>query len=304
MAAGGSKTAIFAALAGNFAIAVTKFGAAVHTGSSAMLSEAIHSLVDTGNQGLLLYGMRQASRPATSEHPFGYGKELYFWSFLVAILIFGLGAGLSIWEGINGVLDPHPIDNPEVSYVVLALAILFEGAALFVATRAFIAQKGEQGMLDAVRGAKDPSLFTVLFEDSAAIVGLLVALAGIYFGQTLGIFWLDGAAAIGIGLLLAGVALFLAYECKSLLLGEAADAAMIESVRNLLAADPRIMRVTDVLTMHMGPEDVLVAVDVNFIDSLSTSDIESAVAGLEERIKERFPQATRVYLGARALPAG
>jgi cation diffusion facilitator family transporter len=303
MAAGTSKTAVYAALFGNLAIAVTKFSAALYTGSSAMLSEAIHSLVDTGNQGLLLYGMRQATRPPSSEHPFGYGMELYFWSFVVAILIFGLGAGLSIWEGVNGILDPHPVTDPEVTYVVLGLAILFEAGASFVAARAFWAQKGSQSFLRAVRNAKDPSLFTVLFEDTAAIIGLLIALVGIYAGHVLEIPWLDGAAAVAIGIVLATVALFLAYECKSLLVGEAAARSTVDGIRNVIAAEPRVMRVDDVLTMHLGPQEVLVAADIDFIDSLDATGIEGLIADLELRIRERYPNATRIYLEARHLPA-
>ena len=199
MASGSSKLAVYAALTGNLAIAVTKFAAATFTGSSAMLSEAIHSMVDTGNQALLLYGMYRAGLPADEKHPFGYGKELYFWSFVVAILIFGLGAGFSIYEGVHGVLNPTPIENAAVSYIVLGLAMVFEGGASLFALRQFLAQKGEMGFFEAVRRGKDPALFTVLFEDGAAMIGLMIAMAGIFLGQHLGLPWLDGAAAIAIG---------------------------------------------------------------------------------------------------------
>ena len=223
MASGSSKLAVYAALAGNLAIAAIKFAAAVFTGSSAMLSEAIHSLVDTGNQVLLLYGMYRAALPADAQHPFGYGKELYFWSFVVAILIFGLGAGFSIYEGVQGVLRSTAIENVMLSYVVLGFSLLFEMGAGFMALRQFLAEKGDLGFFAAVRRGKDPALFTVLFEDGAAIVGLMIAMAGIFLGQYLQLPWLDGAAAVAIGLVLAGVAMFLAYECKALLIGEAAD---------------------------------------------------------------------------------
>ena len=188
--------AVYAALAGNLAIAVTKFGAAVFTGSSAMLSEAIHSVVDTGNQALLLYGMYRAGLPADARHPFGYGKELYFWSFVVAILIFGLGAGFSIYEGMHGILQPTPVQNAMVSYVVLGFSLVFEGGAGFLALRQFLREKGDMGFFEAVRRGKDPALFTVLFEDSAAILGLIIAMVGIFLGQQLQLPWMDGAAAV------------------------------------------------------------------------------------------------------------
>jgi len=303
MASGSSKLAVYAALFGNGAIAVTKFAAATVTGSSAMLSEAIHSVVDTGNQGLLLYGMHRAARPATPAHPFGHGKELYFWSFMVAILIFGLGAGLSIWEGVHGVLQPQPVTNIVVNYVVLGLAIVFEGGALFVAGREFNRRRGGLGWLQAVREGKDPALFTVLFEDTAALTGLLLALAGIYFADRYGLPWLDGAAAIGIGVVLASVAVFLAYECKGLLIGEAASPALVADVRAILDGDRRVKRVQDVLTMHLGPEEVLVAADLDFIDSIDANEVERAVAELEDRIRGRYPEAGRIFLEARRLTA-
>src|SRR3954451_9330809 len=217
MAAHGSRTVIYAALAGNAAIAATKFAAGWHTGSSAMLSEAVHSTVDTGNQLLLLHGLRRAARPPTPEHPFGHGLQLYFWAFVVAVLIFGLGAGLSILEGIGKVREPHPVENAWVNYLVLGLALAFEGAVWLVALRAFRAEKGPRGWLEAVRASKDPTVFTVLFEDSAAMLGLLVALLGVFLSERLALPVLDGAASVAIGLILAGTAAFLAYECQSLL---------------------------------------------------------------------------------------
>ncbi len=290
-----------AALVGNLAIAVTKFGAAVYTGSSAMLSEAIHSLVDTGNQVLLLYGMHRGSLPADERHPFGYGKELYFWSFVVAIIIFGLGAGFSIYEGIHGVMDPTPIENAFVSYIVLGLAMIFEGAASFIALKQFLAQKGEMGFFEAVRRGKDPALFTVLFEDGAALLGLMIAMAGIFLGQQLGLPWLDGAAAIAIGGVLAGVAMFLAYECKALLIGEAAEPEVVEGCRALLNGDRRVVRVAAVRTMHLGPDEVLLAADLDFADGLASEEIEAATAELELKVRENFPEMRRIYLEARNL---
>jgi len=215
MAAHGTKV-VYAALIGNSLIAVTKFAAAALTGSSAMLSEGVHSLVDTGNQLLLLYGIHRAGRPADRRHPFGYGAELYFWAFVVAILIFAVGAGVSIYEGIAKIREPHAIESPVINYVVLALAMVFEAAAWWIAFKAFRATKGKLGWLQAVRSSKDPTIFTVLFEDTAAMLGLTVALIGIWGAATFDILWLDGAASVVIGLILAVAALLLAIETKGL----------------------------------------------------------------------------------------
>ena len=293
--------AVYAALAGNLAIAVTKFGAAVFTGSSAMLSEAIHSVVDTGNQALLLYGMYRAGLPADARHPFGYGKELYFWSFVVAILIFGLGAGFSIYEGMHGILQPTPVQNAMVSYVVLGFSLVFEGGAGFLALRQFLREKGDMGFFEAVRRGKDPALFTVLFEDSAAILGLIIAMVGIFLGQQLQLPWMDGGAAVAIGLLLAGVALFLAYECKALLIGEAAEPHVVEGCRALLNGDRRVVRVADVRTMHLGPREILLAADLDFADGLISQEVEIATAELETKLRENFPEVRRIYLETRKL---
>ncbi len=301
MASGSSKLAVYAALFGNLAIAITKFGAAVFTGSSAMLSEAIHSVVDTGNQALLLYGMYRAGLPEDARHPFGYGKELYFWSFVVAILIFGLGAGFSIYEGIHGILQPTPVENAIISYVVLGLALIFEGIAGFLALRQFLREKGDMGFFEAVRRGKDPALFTVLFEDGAAMLGLLIAMAGIFLGQQLQLHWLDGAAAVAIGLLLAGVAMFLAYECKALLIGEAAEPHVVEGCRALLNGDRRVTRVADVRTMHLGPSEILLAADLDFADGLTSQEVEAATAELETKLRRNFPEVRRIYLETRHL---
>ncbi|MGI9451618.1 MAG: cation diffusion facilitator family transporter, partial [Geminicoccaceae bacterium] len=220
MAASSSKTVIYAALIGNGLIAITKFIAAAFTGSAAMLSEAVHSVVDTGNQGLLLYGIKRSNRPPDDRHPFGYGMELYFWAFVVAILIFAGGAGISIYHGVEKILHPHPVENAYVNYIVLALAMVFEAFAWWVAFRAFQVAKGKLGYFEAVRRSKDPALFTVLFEDSAAMLGLIVAMVGIALGQWLDMPILDGVASVLIGVILAVTAALLAYEAKGLLIGE------------------------------------------------------------------------------------
>ena len=218
-----NKRVIYVALAGNAAIAVTKIVAAMLTGSSAMLSESIHSIVDTGNQSLLLYGMRRAGRPADERHPFGYGREIYFWAFVVAILIFAVGAGVSVYEGIHKIQHPTQITNVGINYAVLAIAMVFEGGAWWVAYRAFDSSRGRRSVIAAVRDSKDPSIFTVLLEDTAAMLGLLIAFLGIALGQWLDIPELDGFASIGIGCILAGAAMLLATETKGLLIGEGAD---------------------------------------------------------------------------------
>lgn len=296
--ASGSKTVIFAALIGNSLIAITKFVAASITGSSAMLSEGIHSLVDTGNQVLLLYGLKQAAKPADENFPFGHGKEVYFWSFIVAMLIFALGGGISIYEGIRHLQHPEPISSPMVNYIVLGLAILFEGAAWYFAFREFTKVKGKWGYIEAIQRTKDPSVFVVLFEDSAAMLGLLVALAGVALSQVTGDPVYDGAASVIIGMILIGTAMWLAYETKSLLIGERANSTVIRGVRGILEKHDKICNVNEVLTMHMGPDFILANISVNFDDSCMAGEIETIVAGLDRLIKETYPQVKRIFIEA------
>ena len=303
MAANASRVVIFAALAGNTAIALTKFVAAGLTGSAAMLSEAIHSLVDTGNQLLLLYGLRRASRPASPDHPFGHGLQLYFWAFVVAVLIFGLGAAVSIMQGIDKILNPHPIEDAWINYAVLAVAIVFEGLVWIVALRAFRAEKGARGWVAAIRFSKDPTTFTVLFEDTAALLGLFVAFAGIWLSRTLAMPVLDGLASVLIGAILAGTALFLAYECQSLLTGEGVDSETREALMKIAAAEPGVDRVNELLTMHFGPDDVLVAMSLDFTDSLPASNVEVAVTSIEKSIKSAHPEVSRVFVEAQSFDA-
>jgi cation diffusion facilitator family transporter len=295
-----SKTTIFAALAGNAGIAVTKFAAAWWTGSSAMLSEAIHSLVDTGNQLLMLYGLRRSTRPATPEHPFGFGLELYFWTFVVAILIFGLGAGVSILEGVDKIRNPHPVETPWVNYAVLGASAVFEGATWLIALRAFRRQSKNADVLEAVQLSKDPTIFTVLIEDSAALAGLAIAAAGLAGAQALGLPWLDGVASVLIGLLLAGTATFLAWECKELLMGEAADPATRAGLRRIAASNPGVVAVNEVLTMHFGPVDVLAVLSLDFENALTADDVETAVSGIERQIKREYPVVRRIFVEAQS----
>jgi cation diffusion facilitator family transporter len=298
MAAHSSTKVVLAALAGNSLIAVTKFGAAAFTGSSAMLSEAIHSLVDTGNQGLLLYGIKRSGRPADGTHPFGYGMELYFWTFVVAILIFAVGAGASIYEGVNKLIEPHPVTDTFINYIVLGIAMVFEAGAWWIAFKEFRRTKGTLGYLEAVRHSKDPAIFTVLFEDSAAMLGLVVAFVGIALGEALDEPLLDGAASVVIGVILAGVAMVLAYESKGLLIGEGASAEVLDGIGRIVGEQPGIERLNELLTMHLGPEDVLLNLSLDFSDNLSSGDVEAAITAMEGRIKETYPQITRVFIEA------
>lgn len=298
MASSSSTKVVYAALAGNVMIAISKFVAASITGSSAMLSEGIHSVVDCGNQVLILFGMRRARRPADESHPFGYGKELYFWAFVVALLIFALGAGISIYEGVQRFKHPEPLNNPLVSYVVLVLALCFEGYAWYTALTHFLETKGDKTLMQAVRSSKDPTVFTVLFEDSAAMIGLLLALAGTMVSHFYGYHEADAIASIAIGVVLALTAIVLATETKSLLIGEAADKNVVETLRKGLSEDHRVLRLNEVLTMHMGPEDVLVAASVDFKNGIDSREVEAAITEFESRIKKAHPYVRRVFIEA------
>ncbi len=294
--AGSSKKAIYAALAGNSLIAVTKFGAAAVTGSAAMFAEGIHSLVDTGNQILLLYGLRAARRAPSPSFPFGHGKEIYFWSFVVAIMIFALGAALSFYKGLEHVLHPEPLSSVGINYVVLSLAIVFEGAALTVALREFKRSKGNLGYLDAVRRGKDPTLFVIVFEDSAALLGLLVAMAGIFLYQITGNPIFDGLASMVIGVILGITAIWLAYETKSLLIGESADPDTVASIRETAGAHPMVKSVNEIATLHMGPEYVVVTISVDFVDDINVGQVEAGVTDLSRRIRAIDPVLRRVFV--------
>jgi cation diffusion facilitator family transporter len=295
-----SKPVIIAALAGNCLIALTKFVAAAITGSSAMFSEGIHSLVDTGNQGLLLFGLRQAKKPPDEEFPFGHGKEIYFWGFIVAILIFAVGAGLSIYEGVRNILHPHPIENFAVNYIVLGFAMVFEGIAWGIALRAFRKAKGSLGTIEAIQVGKDPTMFIVLMEDSAAMAGLLVAAAGLLAVQFTGIAVFDGFASVLIGFILAATAAWLAYETKGLLIGESANRPVVRGIRRIVAAHDQVEHANEILTMHMGPEYILANISVDFRDSITAPEIEAAISEIEGRIKETFPAVRRVFIEAEA----
>ncbi len=298
MSANATSKVIIAALLGNAAISITKFFAAFTTGSSAMLSEGIHSLVDTGNQILLLHGLKQAKKPADEDFPFGHGKEIYFWSFIVAILIFAVGAGVSIYEGIRHVLHPVPMENPMVNYIVLALAIVFEGGAWFFAFKEFGKVKGKRGYVEAVKRGKDPSMFVVLFEDSAALLGLLVALLGIWLSQVTANPVFDGIASILIGFILGGTAIWLAIETKGLLIGEGANKEVIASIRRLTESFEEVEKVNELLTMHMGPEFILVNISIRFKRGQITREIEAIIQEVDAAIKGEHTAVKRVFVEA------
>lgn len=296
--AGSSKKVIYAALVGNGLIAVTKFIAATITGSSAMFSEGIHSVVDTGNQVLLLHGLRKAKKPADKRFPFGHGKEVYFWSFAVAILIFAVGSGVSLYEGIIHTIHPEPIRNPMVNYIVLGLALFFEGMAWYFAFREFTKTKGKRGYIEAVQKGKDPTMFVVLFEDSAAMLGIVVAFFGVLLSDLTGILHFDGIASIIIGLILGGTAIWLAYETKGLLIGESADNKVVEGIKEIIKCYDGVDHVNEVLTMHMGPNYILVNVSIDFRDDIPAGDLEIMISRLDQHIKHTFTNVKRVFIEA------
>ena len=301
MASASTKRVIYAALLGNSLIAATKFAAASYTGSAAMLSEAVHSLVDTGNQLLMLYGVRRAARPADAAHPFGYAMELYFWTFVVAILIFAGGATVSIYEGVDKLAHPQTVTNMFVNYAVLGLAMVFEAVAWIIAYREFRRVEGRLGIFDAVRRSKDPTVFTVLFEDTAAMAGLIVALIGLYLADALDLPILDGVASIAIGVILALTAALLAYECKGLLIGEGAHPETVRGIEAIVDADPRITQTNEILTMHLGPTEVLLNLSLKFSGDIDADTLEDAISELEIAIKRRFPEINRIFIEAQSV---
>ena len=301
MAASTSKNVIFAALAGNLAIAITKLAAALFTGSAAMMSEAIHSAVDTGNQIILLIGLKRAARPATDSHPFGHGLQLYFYTFVVAVLIFGVGAVISILHGVERIRHPGEIENPWINYLVLGLSVLFEGASWLVALRAFNRERGGRPFFSVIRSSKDPTVFTVLFEDTAALAGLVVALMGVVASDLFALPMLDGVASVVIGIILALTAGFLAFESQSLLTGEAADPETREGIAAIARAEAGVDGLNDCRTMHFGPNEILVALSLDFRNDLSAGDVEDTVARLEHRIRAAYPQAGRIYVEAQSF---
>ena len=302
-----SKTAVYGAIAANVAIAITKFVVAGVTGSSAMLSEAVHSTVDTGNGLLLLVGLHRSKRPASREHPFGHGKELYFWSLIVAVLIFGLGGGISIYEGVQHMLHPEPLTAPFWNYIVLGAAALFEGASFFIALRQFKSEAAGRPFWRSLHASKDPSTYTVLAEDGAALLGLAIAAAGVYASHALDMPALDGAASVAIGVLLAGVAVLLMRESHGLLIGEGIRRDTADAIVALAQAHTHVELARPPLSMYIGRDEVLLAMDVEFDGEASADEVADTVEAIEREIGVRYPRINRIYIEARrgkVAPAG
>ncbi|MFL9844478.1 cation diffusion facilitator family transporter [Flavobacterium rhizosphaerae] len=296
---GNSKIAIYGALAANLCIAVVKFIAASITGSSAMISEGIHSTVDSGNSLLLLLGIKRSKKPADNEHPFGHGKEIYFWSLIVAILVFSLGGGMSVYEGISHLQHPVEIGEPFWNYVVLFSSIAFEGSSLIYAVRQFNKSRGKLGFWEEVSMSKDPGLFAVIYEESAAIAGLLIALAGVFLGHYFNNPIYDAVASILIGLVLVIVAITMVRESKGLLVGESANSAIVKGIYTLVGSEPKVKALYFPLTMHLAPNEILLALDVEFQKDMTVDELFNTITDLEEKIKEKYPSVKKIYIEAK-----
>jgi cation diffusion facilitator family transporter len=302
VASSSSKKVVYVAIVANLAIAASKYVAAFLTGSSAMMAEAFHTTVDTGNELLLVFGLKRSQRPPDELHPFGHGKALYFYSLLVAVYIFGIGGGLAIHEGISHLRNPPALEKPFWNYVVLAIALIFDLYSWKVSYRELMAgQSAETSTWTRIRNSKDPTIFTVLLEDSVGIAGTVIAFLGIFLGQLFHNRYFDPIASIAIGLLLGAVALFLGRESGALLLGESIDPAKAERLRNVIRSDPAVEAVGDLLTMYMGPEQVLLNVDIKFRSGLTVQELEASIDRLEDRIRQENPKIWRIFIEAEAL---
>ena len=293
---GSSTTSVIAALAGDLLVAACKTVAAIWTGSATMLSEAIHSFVDTSNEVLLLYGIHRSRRKPDVDHPFGHGREIYFWSFVVSLLIFALGAGFSIYVGISRISAPVPIQSPIVSYVVLALAFVFEGSAWLVSLRQFGRAKGRLGFFAAFKLSKDPPSFMTLFEDSVALIGILIAAVATYAAGALERPEIDGFGSVAIGLLLAGTSVFLARESKSLLIGERAYPSVRESILTIANAQPGCLKANGLITVQLGPEQVIAILSLKFADTMLAPQIEETVMMLEKKVRDANPEVVALFV--------
>jgi cation diffusion facilitator family transporter len=296
-----SKQAVYAALLGNVLVAATKTVAALWTGSSAMTSEAIHSFVDSGNEILLLYGQHRASRPPDAEHPLGHGRELYFWSFIVALLIFAIGSGVSLYQGIAHIRQPEPIQDPWINYLVLAIALLFEGGSWVISVKQFrsTTARGRLGLYDfyeAFRKSKDPPSFMVLFEDTAALLGIVLAAAGTFAATHWGMPQLDGVASVLIGCVLGATAIVLARESKSLLVGESASGELAKSIMDIAARNPAVLRVNGMLTAQLAPDQILVALSLEFSDNLRVPELEERVIEIERSIRAQHGEVIALFV--------
>ena len=296
MARNASRAAVIAALIGNLLIAVTKGVAAALSGSSAMLSETVHSIVDSANEVLLLYGQHRAGKPPDRLHPWGYGRELYFWSFVVALLIFTIGACVTIYEGVQHIRNPEPITKPLINFAVYAFSALFEGISWWFGWSAFKRVRGNRSILGAVEASKDPPSFIVLFEDSAALIGLAIAAIATGLSTHFGAPWIDGAASILIGLVLAAVAVLLGRESKDLLIGERASPGIEQSIRDAAERQPGVVGVEGILTSQLAPDQVIANVGLEFEDHLRTPDIERLIGDLETKLRDKHPDLFRIFV--------
>src|SRR5215213_293469 len=296
-----SKTAIFAAIIGNLLIAVTKFVASALTGSSAMLSEGIHSVVDCGNGLLMLYGVYRSAKPPDEEHPFGYGREIYFWSLIVAISIFAVGGGVSVYEGITHIRHPVAIEKPLWNYAVLGISFVFESISWYYGWQAFRNTRKGRTILKTIHVSKDPTTFTVLLEDSTALLGLIIAFLGVFFGHYFNFPFFDGIASVCIGLLLCLVALFLGYETKGLLIGEAVDTETLRGIRRIAESEPKVEKVLKALTIYFGAKEVLLTLELQFASDINATELRIAIRRIERDVKKKHPEITRVYYEAESL---
>jgi cation diffusion facilitator family transporter len=298
----GSKTVIYAAIASNLGIAAAKFVVAAITGSAAMAAEGIHSAVDTGNEFLLLIGEHTSAKPADAKHPFGYGKTLYFWALIVALSVFSLGGGLSIYHGIDALRHPEPLQDPMWNYVVLGVSALFEGYSWNVSRRELNKlRKPGTSLWQAVRASKDASVFTVFIEDSAALIGLAIAALGIFLGQLFDNPYFDPAASVLIGLLLVGAAFTLARETGNLLVGESMGPDATRRIRGIFENDPDIQTVDKLMSMQLGPDEVLLTAAVQFKRGMRIDEVEGAIARLERSVAAVYPQIQHIYFESGAL---
>lgn len=297
--------AVYGALGANLLIAITKFAAAYFSGSSAMISEGVHSLADTGNQLLLLVGVYRSRRPADAMHPFGHGKEMFFWGLIVAMILFALGGGVSVYEGVHHLTHPGELGDPFWSYVVLGAAFVFEGSSWTIAIRETHSRKRpDESRWQAFRRSKDPALYTVVAEDSAALVGLLVAALGVWLTSSLSDPLYDGIASCLIGAILIAVAVVLAYESRGLLIGESAEKDVLEDIREIARRDPAVRRVGDVLTMYLGPNEILLNIDIGFDPALGARELTEAIDRIEGEIRRAHAEIRRIFVEARSIRGG
>jgi cation diffusion facilitator family transporter len=294
--AGETKRAVYAAIAGNLAIAVTKFIAAAFSGSAAMAAEAIHSLVDTGNGGLMLYGIRRSRRPPDDEHPFGYGHEFYFWALIVGVLIFALGGGMSIVTGLWRIVTPHRAENLGWNYTVLAFAAVFEGISWYYGLKAFRSERRGRGVVETIHLSKNPANFAVLLEDSAALLGLIFAAIGLLLSEQLHRPWIDGATSVLIGVLLCAMAFVMVFESKGLLVGEGVERNTLAQLREIVADDAAVQRVSKLTTLYLGPEEVVLVIELRFRSGMDIESVRESIDRMKRAIQARFPRIRRIFL--------